>query len=262
MCSGDTGSVSCMHWYRSCERHARLRVHGRVTRARDLLPGQISVVGINDMLFMNLLSPALTTVRNFIETVGLEAADLLLKLIADPDQPARSIILPSQLVIRESTATPRILLMPSASLLPSLRAEALLRCSRLNQRAATSRLVVKIVASHAGSSGDRPTNQRCSRSISLDHAVALLPLPESRSACFCASWRSIAAGSCLRPDQEDVARLRLPSRARSSGPMPGLTKNGVLCSQSRRNDAGLSTGGRSRPRPTPYRASCTGAAAP
>lgn len=70
-------------------------------------PGELSVVGINDMLFMDLLSPALTTVRNFIDVVGQEAADLLLKLIANPDQPARSITLPPHLVIRESTAAPR-----------------------------------------------------------------------------------------------------------------------------------------------------------
>ena len=44
-------------------------------------PRQISVVGINDMPFMNLLSPALTTVRNFVQTVGHEAADLMIKLL-------------------------------------------------------------------------------------------------------------------------------------------------------------------------------------
>jgi LacI family transcriptional regulator len=70
-------------------------------------PDEISVVGINDMLFMDLLSPPLTTVRNFIHTVGLEAADLLLKLIADPEQPTRSIIIPPKLIIRSSTAPPR-----------------------------------------------------------------------------------------------------------------------------------------------------------
>lgn len=70
-------------------------------------PDEVSVVGINDMLFMDLLSPALTTVRNFIQAVGHEAADLLLKLIADPGQPARVITLPPELIIRNSTAAPR-----------------------------------------------------------------------------------------------------------------------------------------------------------
>jgi LacI family transcriptional regulator len=69
-------------------------------------PGQISVVGINDMPFMNLLSPALTTVRNFIQAVGHEAADLLLKLIENPDQPQMSITLPPQLIVRESSSAP------------------------------------------------------------------------------------------------------------------------------------------------------------
>jgi len=70
-------------------------------------PGDISVVGFNDMPFLDKLRPPLTTVAIPHYQIGTEAARLLLDGIAEPSRPARSVLLPLTLVIRGSTAPPR-----------------------------------------------------------------------------------------------------------------------------------------------------------
>ncbi|MEO3872816.1 LacI family DNA-binding transcriptional regulator [Nonomuraea sp. B12E4] len=70
-------------------------------------PGDVSVVGFNDMPFVDKLSPALTTVRIPHYELGAEAARLLLERLRAPDRTARSILLPLTLVDRQSTAPPR-----------------------------------------------------------------------------------------------------------------------------------------------------------
>jgi LacI family transcriptional regulator len=70
-------------------------------------PSQMSVVGFNDMPFLNNLRPPLTSVAVPHAQIGAEAARLLLEVIADPDRPARSVQLPVSLVVRGSTAPPR-----------------------------------------------------------------------------------------------------------------------------------------------------------
>jgi LacI family transcriptional regulator len=69
-------------------------------------PGDVSVVGFNDMPFLDKMRPALTTVRISHYEVGAEAAQLLLEAFRDPDRPARAVILPPTLVVRASTAPP------------------------------------------------------------------------------------------------------------------------------------------------------------
>ena len=67
-------------------------------------PGDISVVGFNDMPFLDKLQPPLTTVAVPHQEIGAEAARLLLDAIADQSRPARSVLLPLHLVVRGSTA--------------------------------------------------------------------------------------------------------------------------------------------------------------
>ncbi|MFI6394483.1 LacI family DNA-binding transcriptional regulator [Nonomuraea sp. NPDC050547] len=67
-------------------------------------PGDISVVGFNDMPFLDKLRPPLTTVHVPHHDVGVEAARMLLEGIEDPERPARSLLLPVSLVVRGSTA--------------------------------------------------------------------------------------------------------------------------------------------------------------
>ena len=69
-------------------------------------PGDVSVVGFNDMPFLDKLRPPLTTVAVPHQQIGAEAARLLLDAIADPTRPARSVQLPLTLVVRGSTAAP------------------------------------------------------------------------------------------------------------------------------------------------------------
>jgi LacI family transcriptional regulator len=69
-------------------------------------PGDISVVGFNDMPFMDKMRPALTTVRVAHYEIGATAARLLLDSFADPDRPARGVLLQPTLVVRSSTAPP------------------------------------------------------------------------------------------------------------------------------------------------------------
>ncbi len=70
-------------------------------------PGDMSVVGFNDMPFLDKLRPPLTSVSIPHHQIGTEAARLLLDAIAEPTRPARSVMLPLSLVVRGSTAAPR-----------------------------------------------------------------------------------------------------------------------------------------------------------
>jgi LacI family transcriptional regulator len=69
-------------------------------------PEQISVIGFNEMPFLDKMRPPLTTVALPHYEIGTEAARMLLEVIDDPDRQARSVLLPTSLVIRRSTAAP------------------------------------------------------------------------------------------------------------------------------------------------------------
>lgn len=70
-------------------------------------PEDVSVVGFNDMPFLDKLRPPLTTVSVPHHEIGLEAARMLLESIGEPERPARSVLLPLSLVVRGSTSRPR-----------------------------------------------------------------------------------------------------------------------------------------------------------
>jgi LacI family transcriptional regulator len=70
-------------------------------------PEDISVVGFNDMPFLDKLRPPLTTVGVPHHELGTEAARMLLDGIAEPGRHPRSLLLPVRLVCRDSTAAPR-----------------------------------------------------------------------------------------------------------------------------------------------------------
>lgn len=79
-----------------------------VLRERGLrCPQDVSVVGYNDMTFMDKLSPPLTTVRVPHAEIGAEAAQLLLRWMADGPPGPSLLTLPVELVVRGSTAAPR-----------------------------------------------------------------------------------------------------------------------------------------------------------
>lgn len=69
------------------------------------VPQDVSLVGFDDISIAAAVEPALTTVRQPIERLGSMAADLLVNLLEnlqDGQPPANRIILPTQLVLRDS----------------------------------------------------------------------------------------------------------------------------------------------------------------
>jgi LacI family transcriptional regulator len=70
-------------------------------------PGDMSVVGFNDMPFNDRLRPPLTTVRFPHYQVGTEAAELLLERIGRPGGPVKVLYLAPEFIVRGSTAPPR-----------------------------------------------------------------------------------------------------------------------------------------------------------
>jgi len=75
---------------------------------RDIsCPDDVSVVGFNDMPFLDKLRPPLTTVRVPHYAIGAEAARMLVETIDEPNRHPRSLLLPLSLVVRQSTDHPR-----------------------------------------------------------------------------------------------------------------------------------------------------------
>ncbi len=69
-------------------------------------PGDISVVGHNDMPLVDLVEPPLTTIRIGPRQMGHEAARILLALIAGEPVQQMRVVLPSTLIVRGSTTAP------------------------------------------------------------------------------------------------------------------------------------------------------------
>jgi LacI family transcriptional regulator len=69
-------------------------------------PDDISVMGFNDMPFIDRLRPPLTTVRFPHYQLGTEAAQLLLERIGEREGPVKILYLAPELVVRGSVAEP------------------------------------------------------------------------------------------------------------------------------------------------------------
>ena len=71
-------------------------------------PGDMSVVGINDMDYLELIAPPLTTVNTQTYQMGLSAAQVLLSILSGTKSSnAESRILQPKLIVRKSTARPK-----------------------------------------------------------------------------------------------------------------------------------------------------------
>lgn len=68
------------------------------------VPRDVSVVGLDDIELAAIKAIDLTTIRLEKRAIGAAAAGLLLKRIDDPDQPMQTLILPTRLVVRGTTA--------------------------------------------------------------------------------------------------------------------------------------------------------------
>jgi LacI family transcriptional regulator len=67
------------------------------------VPDDIAVAGFDDLEFAARLDPPLTTIRQGVQQQGLEAANTLFDLLRDPNREPRRVLLPTELVIRQST---------------------------------------------------------------------------------------------------------------------------------------------------------------
>ncbi|HLY28452.1 MAG TPA: LacI family DNA-binding transcriptional regulator [Aggregatilineales bacterium] len=66
------------------------------------VPEDIAIVGFDDMPLASQVSPALTTIRQPIAITGQTSVRLLLERIADPELPTQRILLPTELIVRQS----------------------------------------------------------------------------------------------------------------------------------------------------------------
>ena len=71
------------------------------------VPDDISLVGFDDIPLVSYTSPALTTVRMSAGDVGSTAFDALFSLIGGERPEGDVYQVPTRLVVRESTASPR-----------------------------------------------------------------------------------------------------------------------------------------------------------
>jgi DNA-binding LacI/PurR family transcriptional regulator len=67
------------------------------------VPGQVAVAGFDDIAQAATADPPLTTMRQDTQMLGREAAHTLFRLLSDPDTLPRRVVLPTELLIRQST---------------------------------------------------------------------------------------------------------------------------------------------------------------
>lgn len=67
------------------------------------VPHDVAVVGFDDSFFARHTDPPLTSVRQPIEEIGTMIARILLQEIADPEAPRQHILLPTELIVRDSS---------------------------------------------------------------------------------------------------------------------------------------------------------------
>jgi LacI family transcriptional regulator len=89
--------------------HNDMMALGAVNALRDRgrkVPAEISVIGFDDIFFSRYMDVPLTTVKQPVYKMGLEAASILLDEIGDKDKPKQCIMYDPQLIVRQSTMSP------------------------------------------------------------------------------------------------------------------------------------------------------------
>lgn len=113
--SEDSGFAGLQHFLGLKERPTALfccndlMAIGAVRAAADRgmdVPGELSVVGFDDIRLASYVTPRLTTVRQPLDQVGSSAARIMLELLGDSSWRRRQIVLQPELVIRASCAAP------------------------------------------------------------------------------------------------------------------------------------------------------------
>jgi len=70
------------------------------------VPADVSVMGFDDIPLASFIIPPLTTIAQPIYAIGETAATILLAQLGEPQSPPQSVLLPTSLVVRRSTAPP------------------------------------------------------------------------------------------------------------------------------------------------------------
>jgi LacI family transcriptional regulator len=73
-----------------------------INQAHLRVPDHIALVGFDDIPIAAQSSPSLTTVRQPIEQAGAMAVEILIDLVENPGKSPKRIVLPTELVIRDS----------------------------------------------------------------------------------------------------------------------------------------------------------------
>jgi LacI family transcriptional regulator len=68
------------------------------------IPGDISVIGFDDIGLASEVNPTLSTIHVPKRTMGMLAVQQLLKIIKGKESPFRKILVPTRLIKRDSTA--------------------------------------------------------------------------------------------------------------------------------------------------------------
>ncbi|WP_407179133.1 LacI family DNA-binding transcriptional regulator [Bradyrhizobium sp. STM 3562] len=87
--ANDMLAVGALRYLKSCDIHC---------------PNDISIVGMNDMPFMDSIAPALTTIRTPTADLGDRAAAILIAMINGTPIESRRVVLQPELVVRGSVA--------------------------------------------------------------------------------------------------------------------------------------------------------------
>ncbi|MFC4471582.1 LacI family DNA-binding transcriptional regulator [Streptomyces xiangluensis] len=72
-------------------------------RQERSVPDDVAVVGFDDSIIARHTNPPLTSVRQPVEEIGSMIAHILLKEIGNPEEPRQRVVLPTELVVRESS---------------------------------------------------------------------------------------------------------------------------------------------------------------
>jgi DNA-binding LacI/PurR family transcriptional regulator len=71
------------------------------------VPGDVSVLGFDDLLAGELIDPPLTAIAQPTDAIGRAAVELLVRRVATPDVPVSDVVLDTELIVRASTGPVR-----------------------------------------------------------------------------------------------------------------------------------------------------------
>jgi LacI family transcriptional regulator len=79
-----------------------------ISQMKVKIPQELSVVIIGEPRWATIFTPSFTTIERPLELIGMKAAELLMeKINSESSGPFTNLVIPSNLVIRESTTVPR-----------------------------------------------------------------------------------------------------------------------------------------------------------